>query len=182
MSALRMTLLFTGLLALTACVPDDVTDDTSATDDTAAADDTATDDTGTGEQTLVGDWSSTGDDISELFSGAPFRYTALTATFNGDGSYTVVGEAQSGTYTFSGTYVTDTTTDPHSIVLTQTSPSAATAEGIYALEDAGDTLRYEVVQTVPDYGFVPPTPESGFGSTSGGELEAGVNVQVYRRQ
>jgi hypothetical protein len=79
-----------------------------------------------------------------------------------------------------GTFVADEGTSPATIVLTQTSPYAATAEGIYQVD--GDTLTYEVVQTQPDYGFLPPTPETGFGSTSGTGLNPGDNIQIYRRQ
>ena len=52
--------------------------------------------------------------------------------------------------------------------------------GIYEVD--GNTLTYEVVQVDPDYGFTPPTPESGFGSTGGPNMTEGINVQVYRRQ
>ena len=43
-------------------------------------------------------------------------------------------------------------------------------------------MTYEVVQTVPDYGYTPPTPTSGFGTTSGPGVSAGDNVQIYRRR
>lgn len=174
------------LLAL-ACAPDDVTDD--GADDTGAdtADtgaDTGDDsgDTGSGgADSIVGEWLSEGEDISELFAGAPFSYVSIVATFGGDGSYTVVAtndEGQVGTLT--GTYTVDTSTEPGAITLEQATPYAATAVGIWDVE--GDTLTYEVVQTVPDYGYVPPTPETGFGTTSGPNIDPGVNVQVYVRQ
>jgi hypothetical protein len=76
--------------------------------------------------------------------------------------------------------VVDASTSPGSITLTQASPYAATAVGIYQVD--GDTLTYEVVQTLPDYGFTPPTSETGFGSTSGPGLDADVNIQIYQRQ
>ena len=165
-----------------ACAPDDYTPDDSASptsDDTATSptDDTAT----TGDPgTLVGEWLSEGDDVSELLAGDPFGFVSITATFDGDGTYTVVstdGDGQSGTLT--GTWADDTSTDPASIVLEQATPYTATAVGIYAI--AGTTLTYEVVQTEPDYGYAPPTPASGFGTTSGNGIEPGINVQVYRR-
>ncbi|MED5371380.1 MAG: hypothetical protein VX899_10230 [Myxococcota bacterium] len=170
------TLLFS--LALTiGCVPDDV-DDTN-TDDTQTQDDTGTDDTGEETPVITGDWLSEGEDVSEVLG--LYGYVKVDATFNDDGTYTVVStDGDGATTTFSGTYTADTSTDPHSIVLSQTQPSEATAEGIYAID--GTTMQYEVVQTVPDYGFTAPTPESGFGSTSGPGLSAGQNLQVFQRQ
>ena len=43
-----------------------------------------------------------------------------------------------------------------------------------------DTMYYEIVQTNPDIGATPPTPEAGFGSSSGGVLGM-TNVQKYVR-
>lgn len=154
------------LLFSLACLPDDV-DSPAATDQDAAA-----------SGGLAGDWLSEGDDVSPLFASDPFNYTTIDASFGTDGSYQVVvtdDSGQSGTLT--GTYTADTSTTPAAITLQQSTPYTAVASGIF--EITGDLLTYEVVQTSPDYGFVPPTPESGFGSTSGPDLEAGVNVQTY---
>lgn len=179
------------LLALTACLPDDVS--TPGTYDNVAGDtgpsgngggDTDTGgggdtDTGGGSGgTIVGDWLSEGQDLSELF--APY-YSTITAAFRKDGSYTVVATDTDGkSVTFLGTYTDDTRTDPASIELVQTSPSNAVSDGIYAVD--GDTLTYEVVIVEPSYGYTPATPATGFGSTSGPKLGAGQNVQTYRRQ
>ena len=167
------------ILALTlfACAPDDVTDASKDdTGDTAA--DTDSGETGPGD--ITGDWVSQGDDISDLFAAAPFSYTRIDASFAADGSYLVTavnGEGNSSDLT--GTYTVDTTTNPAGIVLTQATPYAATAQGIWQVVD--EVLTYEVVQTTPDYGYTPPTPESGFGTTAGPNIEPGVNVQTYRR-
>ncbi|MFT4627567.1 MAG: hypothetical protein ACI8PZ_006253 [Myxococcota bacterium] len=142
----------------------------------------AVDDTGApvSAAAIAGTWVSTGDDLSELFAGTPFEYDTITAEFGVGGAYTVTPVDGAGaTYPLLGTYVVDITTDPARITLFQDSPYAAEAEGIWSL--SGDVLSYEVVQTVPDYGFTPPSPESGFGSTSGSGLTPGANVQVYRR-
>ena len=122
-----------------------------------------------------------GENVSVLFAGDPFNYVSILAQFNGDGSYTVrATDADGQQGTLSGAYTADNTTEPATIVLVQANPYTATAEGIWDV--SGSTLTYEVVQTDPEYGFAPPTPESGFGTTSGPNIEAGVNVQVYVRQ
>ncbi len=186
------------LIALLACLPDDVespgtyvnaalqdeadTDTDTDTDTDADADsDTDTDadsDSDTDADTLVGDWLSEGDDLSELF--APY-FDRITAGFTSGGTYIVVATDTDGqSTTFKGSYTTDTSTRPANIELVQTSPSSAVSHGIYEVE--GDKLSYEVVITEPDYGYVAPTPEEGFGSSSGPQLEPGANVQTYRRQ
>ena len=129
---------------------------------------------------IVGEWLSQGPDLSELFAGDPFYYERVVATFGAEGSYRVAAtDTSNETYVLSGTYTVGLGTEPATIVLTQTEPYAASAEGIWRVETDG-TLTYEVVQTVPDYGFSPPTPAGGFGSTTGPNLDPGDNVQVYR--
>ena len=98
-------------------------------------------------------------------------------------AYDVQAVDQAGsTYDLTGTYTIDETTTPASILLNQATPNVVTAEGIYEVDDA-DLLTYEVVQTDPNpYSFVAPTPETGFGSTSGPGLNPGDNVQKYVRQ
>lgn len=171
------------LLLLAGCFPDDwdgrpYRPDTGSgpgvvqTDDTGSA---VTDDPG-----LPGAWRSEGGDLSELFSGDPFNYAWVEAEFGTDGDYVVTSADQGGAeYVLTGTYTVDEATTPGTVVLTQTEPYEATAEGIWQVD--GDVLTYEVVQTDPDYGFAPPTPEAGFGSTAGPGLSSGANVQRYRR-
>lgn len=181
------------LLTLLACLPDDYTgpkDDTASTDDTAAdtAGDTSgaedTGETGGGDTSggdtlaLVGDWLSEGEDLSPLLQAGDI--VRVDATFSADGSYVVTARDDAGEERdFVGTYVADDATAPGSITLTQSSPYQATSVGIWEVE--GTTLTFEVAQTFPDYGWSPPTPQGGFGSTSGSTLEPGDNVQVYVR-
>lgn len=140
-----------------------------------------TDDTGVVEGTvaLAGTWRSEGGDLSELFSGDPFHYVSVEATFAADGSYVVSSTDRDGTsYVLTGVW-SGADGQPGTVSLSQTEPYEAEAEGIWQVD--GDTLTYEVVQTIPDYGFVPPTPAGGFGSTSGPGLTPGLNVQLYQR-
>lgn len=134
----------------------------------------------TGDYPLAGDWNSVGDDISPLFSADPFNYVALAVRFSADGTYTATSTDTTGTqYVLAGDYAIDESVVPAAITLWQVDPFEATALGIWEVD--ADTLTYEVVQTVPDYGFAAPTPEGGFGSTSGPGLTANSNIQVYRR-
>jgi hypothetical protein len=131
------------------------------------------------EAAIEGSWVSEGDDLAPLF--LLFYYTRIDATFSADGTYAVTALDTSGaTYDFSGTYTVAVDTEPHTIVLQQATPAVATAQGIWSVDDSG-VMTYEVVQTTPDIGFVPPTSAAGFGSTSGPGIAAGDNVQVYRR-
>jgi hypothetical protein len=126
---------------------------------------------------IVGVWVSEGTDVSPLL--ALFNTVAVDATFNADGSYTVVStDAADTMVTFTGTYTVDDSTMPHTIALEQGSPSAASVSGIWEV-DAG-VLTYEVIQTTPDLGFAPPTVALGFGSSSGPNLAADANIQIFR--
>jgi hypothetical protein len=155
----------------------DTDTDTDADADADADADTDTD-TDTDADTLPGTWLSSGADLSDLF--APY-FSKITADFRANGAYTVVAvDTDGGATTFTGTYTADTGTVPGAIELLQTSPSNARSEGIYRV--TADTLLYEVVIVEPSYGYAPPTVASGFGSSTGPQLEPGQNIQTYRRQ
>lgn len=141
---------------------------------------TATEDPGVViDADIVGSWLSTGDDVSALLIAS--SVTEVSATFEDDGTYTVVAtDTNNGTTNFTGTYTVDTSTDPASITISQESPYAATVEGIWAVD--GTTMTYEIIQTTPDLGFAPPTPASGFGTSTGTGLQPGDNTQVYQAQ
>ncbi len=127
---------------------------------------------------LLGQWVSEGADLSVLLGGEPFLYVRVDATFDAAGSYEVVGEDADGTlWPLIGTW-SATEGTPGTITLEQTEPYVATATGIWQVD--GGALSYEVVQISPDYGFQPPTPGSGFGSSTGPGLTPGMNVQTYR--
>ncbi len=174
------TLLLPVALIFAGCEDGEGTDTDNGSD--VDSGDTDTDDgTDPEASAIVGDWNSGGDDIAPLLSGAPLLYTDIDASFETDGTYEVIAtNADGNATTFSGTYIVDATSDPHGITLTQTVPADATSVGIFEVE--GATMTYEVVQTVPDYGFVPPTPTTDFGSTSGNGIAADVNTQVYQAQ
>lgn len=149
----------------------DDTDTTGETEDTTPAE---TDDSeAPSSSAIVGDWVSQGDDVSTLLGGPPFNFARIDATFEADGSYEAVGLADdNSTFTFTGTYVVDESTDPATIDIEQTAPAPATVQGIWRVED--DVLTYDIV----DIGFgTPPTVAGGFGSSSAGAA----NIQTYRK-
>lgn len=165
------------LTALVGCVPDDwngqpYTGPGGATGDTGAG--------GSADSALVGAWLSQGEDLSPLFSAPPFEYERVEGEFLSDGSYSFTTVTLAGdSATVTGSWSADTSTEPRSIALEQDQPYKATASGVYALD--GDKLTYEVVQTEPNYGFSPPTPQGGFGSTAGPGVGPGDNVQIFRK-
>jgi hypothetical protein len=179
---LTTTLLLPLVLVFAGCDGDDATDTETGTD--VDSGDTETDtDMGTEAETsaIVGDWNSSGDDVAPLLSGAPLLYADINASFETDGTYEVVATNTDGNATtFSGTYSVDASTEPNGILLVQTVPQQSESNGIFEID--GTTLTYEVVQTTPDFGFVAPTPTTGFGSTSGNGIAADVNTQVFVAQ
>jgi len=179
---LRRTVL-AGALFAGACFADDWDGQPYQPPSTGGGDTTYvvdTNDTGPALDPLVGTWVSEGSDLSDLFSGFPFEYQSIEASFRADGTVvTEIVDKDGASYITSGTYTIDASTTPASINLQQVEPYQAVLVGIYQV--SGAELTYEVVQVQPDYGYIPPTPESGFGSTAGPSLSPGINVQTYER-
>lgn len=172
------------VLLLAGCLPDDWTGyetDTDAEVDTSDVDtsdidtsDPDTQATGAPDPALVGTWVSTGTDRSPLF--VQLGVQRVEATFRADGSYVVTSRDGTGDVgTFTGTYAVSAG-NPAGIVLQQSTPYTGRAEGLY--EVANQVLTYETVQTIPDYGNAPPS--GSFGTSTGGTLSTGDNVQTYR--
>lgn len=124
-----------------------------------------------------GSWESSGDNIAVLLK--PFA-SKIVATFETDGSYTVVQTDTSGAeIILAGTFTQSESSvaDIWDITLNQSSPVQLTAQGIFTFE--GDLLKYEVAQIDPAVtGVTPPTAEGGLGSTSAG-LYGTSNIQTY---
>ena len=149
------------------------------TTDPSAADDA--DDGPPQDITIAGTWVSEGSDVAPLLvelTGAQ----KITAVF-ADGTFTVNTIDDEGQEVVqAGVY----TAEPsefgmiYDIVLEQSSPATVTAEGIFEIDTSVSPaiMRYEIVQTEPSVGAIPPTAEGGFGSTSyGSDL-----TQIYVRQ
>lgn len=152
-------------------------------------DDNVTDVVVTPSDVIVGTWVSSGSNVAPLLV-ALSKYTKLTATFNADGTYKIVTLDSAGTQgTATGTYVTAAggASAPYdtirTIIATQMTPTALTAEGIYQVTvgASSTTMKYEVVQTVPAISATKPTAAKGFGSTSNGAYGT-INIQKYVKQ
>lgn len=144
---------------------------------------------------IVGVWVSEGANVAPGLAMAPFNVAKITATFNANKSYTVVQIDKEGApLTLSGTYtITESTnTDAnattgtqgakiYTIVANQSSPSAVTATGIYAI--SGNKMTYEVIQTTPPIaGVNAPTAAGGFGSTTINDTKFAIYIQKYVKQ
>lgn len=129
---------------------------------------------------IMGEWQSSGDNVAPLLVNL-FGTDSIYADFRTDNTYYVEQFDTSGArLVLEGTYTQSESGigDIWEIVVSQSSPAALTSEGIF--EVTGDVMQYEIVQTMPSIGAIPPTPEDGFGSTNGGAL-GDVNIQVYER-
>lgn len=133
---------------------------------------------------IIGKWVSTGENLAPLLL-ALFPYDSIYATFYTNNTYSVVSVDTGGVpYELKGTYTISKSNvgNIYNITLNQTTPTSLTSVGIYAI-DINQTphfMQYEVVQTEPNIGAIPPTPEGGFGSTNGGALGT-INIQKYIR-
>jgi hypothetical protein len=147
------------------------------------------DDDGTGpapQHELVGTWVATGQTgVSPGLYAAPFNVRTINATFNANQTYTVVStDANNANVTYTGTWVANAGTNGtiRAITLNQTTPSAVTSQGIFRV--TGNALTYEVIQTQPAIaGFLAPTVQGGFGSTSYNGVALGATwTQNYTKQ
>ncbi len=129
---------------------------------------------------LMGEWQSSGANVAPLLV-TLFATDSIYANFRTDNTYLVEQYDTAGTkLVLEGTYTQALSGVGQiwTIEVNQTSPVTLTSEGIF--EIIGDVMNYEIVQTSPDIGAVPPTAQLGFGSTNAGALGM-LNVQTYER-
>lgn len=135
--------------------------------------------TGSGDtDPWVGAWLSAGTDVAPILA-TFFNYDSVRVTMTSEGTVTTESHIKDGAWsTISGTYaVTKSATGTvHSISLIYT---AFEQEGIFEVTSGTpDTFKLEAVQTVPDIGATPRTPETGFGS----DVTLGTaNIQNYKK-
>lgn len=136
---------------------------------------------------LVGTWKSEGQAqvAPGLYANSAFPTRKIVATFNANGSYSVVATSDAGVnVTFTGTYAVTASSNGtiRNVTLNQSAPSAVTSTGIYQV--TGSTLKYEVIQTAPALqGFTAPTAAAGFGSTAyNGTALNTVWIQTFTKQ
>lgn len=134
---------------------------------------------------IIGEWYSSGDNVSELLV-TYFLVDSIYAKFNDDFTMVVhqfnIGNT-SGTpdviYTSSFTMEKSTVGNIWSIEIAQDVPYAAEVSGIFEIKADPELLWYEVAQTSGTQN-IPPTPETGFGSTNGGAF-GDTNIQKFIR-
>lgn len=182
MKFMFVALLGIGLMtALPSCKKDEETK-ASCTDGVQNGNETGVDcggDCAPCEVGIQGSWWSKGADVAPLLVNL-FAIDSIYAEFRTNLSYEVVTYSGGVASTLTGVYTqSDSGTNGiWDITVNQSSPAALTSTGIFKVE--GDSMQYEVVQTEPSIGAVPPTAAGGFGSTNGGGLGM-LNVQKYVR-
>lgn len=127
----------------------------------------------------VGTWLSAGTNVSPLLSGATFNIDSIRVEMKENKTITTASHVKNGAWTtLTGTYaVTKAASgDIHSIEIVYTAYSQGGI--IQVVKGSPDTMKLEVIQTVPAIPFTPRTPETGFGS----DAALGVlNIQKYVR-
>lgn len=143
------------------------------------------DDDGTGPQQdeIVGTWVSAGANVAPGLK-ALAGIDSVIAVFNVNQTYTVrqYSSTLGSLPNLSGTWAASTGArgSIRSITLTQTAPTGLTAEGIFQV--AGNTMRYEVIQTTPFVGAQAPTITGGFGSSVQQGQRTNIWIQNYVRR
>jgi hypothetical protein len=132
---------------------------------------------------LIGEWISGGDNVAPLFIAYSLADSAY-AKFKDNNTYYVETFLNKARTVLEGSFVQvkSDVSNIWTIRLNQTTPTALTSEGIFEIAKTGNTylMKYEIVQTEPAIGATAPTPEDGFGSSSGGVFGEGF-VQKYIR-
>jgi len=128
---------------------------------------------------ILGKWSAY--DISPILVGLGFD-DSLYAEFRLNQSYKVTAYVSGFPLVLEGSYTMTKSSFNNiwDISLDQSTPSVLSSQGIFKVFPAAqDSMWYEVAQIDPAIaGVTPPTPEAGFGSTSGG-LFGTANIQKY---
>jgi hypothetical protein len=142
---------------------------------------------GNAQSALIGSWLSAGADVAPLLAAAPFNNVQITATFNTDKTYAVLGiDKDNKMLPYNGTYELTESDVPgiFNIVCHQVMPQTATAEGMLQIDTTvmPARMQYEVVQTQPTNGLTPPTADGGFGSTLYNGKQISTLIQKFSKQ
>ena len=126
-----------------------------------------------------GEWLSTGEDVAPILV-TLFNYDSVRVFMDPDNTVTLMSHVAEGAWTTTeGTYAV-TETDKSGVLAISLVYPAFEQEGIIQVTTGAiDMMQLEAVQTVPDIGAAPRTPETGFGSDPGLGV---LNIQVYREQ
>lgn len=107
---------------------------------------------------------------------------SLEVDFRNNQTYEVRSYKDGAVTLLKGTYETsDGVGSIRNILLHQSEPTSLSSQGIYQISSNDGEMNYEVAQIEPEQaGVTPPTPQGGFGSTSGGAF-GDMNIQHYFR-
>lgn len=138
-------------------------------------------DSGTGSSNNKGEvwegtWLSAGSNVATLLS-TYFNYDSIRVTLRDDQTVTTDQHVKDGAWTtLNGTYTVTKSDngDVHSISIIY--PAFEQQGIIEVTEGTPNSMRMEVVQTNPDIGATPRTPETGFGSDAALGTS---NIQTY---
>lgn len=126
----------------------------------------------------VGTWLSADANVAPILV-AVFNYDSVRVTFEEDQTVVLESHVAGGAWsTLPGVYsITESASGSvHSISINYT---AFEQEGIIEITEGNpDQLKLEAVQTIPDIGATPRTPETGFGSDA---TLGTANIQTYVR-
>lgn len=126
----------------------------------------------------VGVWLSSGTDVAPLLVSL-FNYDSVRVTLAEDKTVILESHVKDGAWsTLNGVYSVTKSAEGsvHKISINYT---AFEQEGIIEITSGSpDKLKLEAVQTTPDIGATPRTPESGFGSDP---TLGTINIQNYVR-
>ncbi len=127
----------------------------------------------------VGTWLSAGPNVAPLLA-ALFNYDSVRVELTEQNTVKTSSHVKDGAWnTVEGTFaVTESASgDVHTVKFIY---SAFEQEGIFQIIDATpDTLKLEVVQTLPDIGATPRTVATGFGSDP---ALGTINIQYYVKE
>ncbi len=134
---------------------------------------------------IIGNWYSSGSNVAPLLV-TYFFVDSIYAEFNEDFTmdveqYNIGNTSGVPDLVFHGTFTIEKSTVDNiwTIVVAQELPYAADVSGIFEIKADPELLWYEVVQTSGTQN-IPPTPETGFGSSNGGALGE-TNIQKFIR-
>ena len=157
--------LIIGLVALGACSDDDDDNNGGGTDPVVP-------------DAWVGTWLSAGDDVAPILV-AIFDYDSVRVTYNDDNTIVLESHPAGGAWTALNGVYTVTESQDSEIDAVAINYTAFEQEGIVQVFPASpDSMFLEVVQTVPDIGAAPLTPEDGFGADP---TLGTANIQIYRK-
>jgi len=128
------------------------------------------------QEAWIGTWLSAGSNVAPILS-TYFSYDSVRVTLDTDMTVKTESHVSGGAWsTVEGVY-TVTKSESGDVHAVEFVYAAFSQEGIMQVTD--DELKLEVVQTVPNIGATPRTPDTGFGS----DVTLGtLNIQKYVRQ